>query len=175
MLEASYIIYLLQPYHQNFGKRLVKTPKLYFLDTALAAWLVNIKSPEELALGNLRGPLFENLVVSEVLKWRLNRRQNKDIYFWRDSNGQEIDLLIEENGSLLPVECKAGQTIAADWFGGIEKFLDVTGSNRAWLIYGGDQTQQRKRVSVLGWQGLAEATELRSGSPRETVRTRVGS
>ena len=68
VLEASYIIYLLQPYHQNLGKRLVKTPKLYFLDTALAAWLVNVKSPEELALGNLRGPLFESLVVGEILK-----------------------------------------------------------------------------------------------------------
>jgi predicted AAA+ superfamily ATPase len=114
-------------------------------------------------------------VVSKVLKWRLNRRQNKDIYFWRDSNDQEIDLLIEKYGGLLAIECKAGQTIAADWFGGIEKFLDVTGSNQAWLIYGGDQTQQRKRVSVLGWQGLAAAMELRSGSPGENVRTRVSS
>ncbi len=113
-------------------------------------------------------------MVSEVLKWRLNRRQSKDIYFWRDSNGQEIDLLIEENGSLLPIECKAGQTIAAHCFGSIEKFLDVTGSNQAWLIYGGDQTQQRKRLSVLGWQGLAAAMDLRSGSPGENVRTRVG-
>lgn len=165
VLEASYIIYLLQPYHQNLGKRLVKTPKLYFLDTALAAWLVNVKSPEELALGNLRGPLFESLVVGEILKWRLNRRQNKDIYFWRDSNGHEIDLLIEEDGSLLPIECKAGQTVATDWFGGIEKFLDITGSDQAWLIYGGDQKQQRKRVSVIGWQGLAAAMDLPNGSP----------
>lgn len=70
-------------------------------------------------------------MVSEVLNWRLNRRQNKDIYFWRDSNGQEIDLLIEEKGGLLAIECKAGQTIAAGWFGGIEKFLDITGSSQA--------------------------------------------
>jgi hypothetical protein len=94
-------------------------------------------------------------VVSEVLNWRLNRRQNKDTYFWRDSNGQEIDLLIEENGSLLPIECRAGQTIAADWLGSIEKFLDVTGSNQAWLIYGGDHAQQRKQVQSLAgkaWQ-----------------------
>lgn len=172
VLEASYIIYLLQPYHRNFGKRLVKTPKLYFLDTALAAWLVNIKSPEELSLGNLRGPLFENLVVSEILKWRLNRRQNKDIYFWRDSNGQEIDLIIEDGGGLLAVECKAGQTIAADWFAGIEKFLDIAGSNQAWLIYGGEHNQQRKRVSVVGWQGLAAALDSGSGSPEsKTVET----
>ena len=104
-------------------------------------------------------------MVSEVLNWRLNRRQNKDIYFWRDSNGHEIDLLVEENGSLLAIECKAGQTVATDWFGGIEKFLDITGSDQAWLIYGGDQKQQRKRVSVIGWQGLAAAMDLPNGSP----------
>lgn len=165
VLEASYIIFLLQPYHQNFGKRLVKAPKLYFYDTALAAWLGNIRNPDELAMGNLRGPLFENLIISELLKWRLNRRLDRNIYFWRDSNGQEIDLLLEENGRLLPVECKAGQTIAGDWFNGIEKFLDITGNSEAWLVYGGEQKQQRQRVSVMGWQGLSAALASHSATP----------
>lgn len=157
VLEASYIVYLLRPYHRNFGKRLVKTPKLYFLDTGLATWLANIKRPDEVALGNLRGPLFETLVVGEILKWRLNRRLDKEIYFWRDSNGYEIDVVIEQGETLLPIECKAGETIAGDWFPPLERFLDTSGQTAAWLVHGGDAArQQRKRCTAISWRELPQ-------------------
>lgn len=162
VLEASYIVYLLQPYHRNFGKRLVKTPKLYFLDTGLAAWLANVRRPADIALANLRGPLFETLVVGELLKARLNRRQDKNLYFWRDSNGNEIDIVLESGGRLYPIECKAGETVAGDWFSPIERFLDTTGQSQAWLVYGGAVRQERRRCAVVGWRELPDLAAMLS-------------
>jgi predicted AAA+ superfamily ATPase len=164
VLEASYIVRLLPPYHRNFGKRLVKTPKLYFLDTGLAAWLMSIASPDDLAVSMFRGPLFETLVVTEILKARLNRRKEGNLYFWRDSNGHEIDLLIEAGGKLVPVECKAGETIAADWFRPLERFRQSAGLEESWIVYGGDAGQTRAQCTVVGWRSLPQLTDELSTS-----------
>jgi predicted AAA+ superfamily ATPase len=89
VLESSDVVFLLPPYHRNFGKRLVKTPKLYFLDSGLACWLLGIRDPQTLALHPLRGALFETLIVSDFIKQRFNSGRPTDVYFWRDNNGLE--------------------------------------------------------------------------------------
>jgi len=161
VLEASYIVFLLPPYHRNFGKRLVKTPKLYFLDTGLAAWLLGATRADELAASMFRGALFENWVLTELLKAHLNLRQQANLYFWRDSNGHEIDFLVESGEYLLPIECKSGETIASDWFAPIERFLDQSSQSAAWLVHGGEAVQNRRRCEVFGWRELPDRIRAR--------------
>jgi hypothetical protein len=122
---------LLPPHHRNFGKRLTKTPKLYFYDPGLAAWLAGVESPRQLAVGAMRGPLFETWVVSEFVKHRCNRSLPQNLYYWRDSSGHEIDLIVERGERLFPVEFKAGQTIAGDWFDTLGKFAGWSGNEGA--------------------------------------------
>ena len=114
LLEASYLVFQLPPYRRNFGKRLVKTPKLYFTDTGLAAWLLGLRAPDQLALHPMRGALFENFIVGEFLKARYHAGQPADLYFWRDNNGLEADLLFEDGDRLQTVEIKSGATVTAD-------------------------------------------------------------
>jgi len=159
VLEASYVVRLLPPYYRNFGKRLVKTPKLYFLDTGLAAWLMAVSGPQALAVSMFRGPLFETLVVTEILKACLNRRREGKLYYWRDSNGHEIDLLIETGETLLPVECKAGETVAADWFPPLERFRRTAALERSWIVYGGAAGQKRSHCEVVGWRQLPQLAD----------------
>lgn len=160
ILEASYLVMLLPPHHRNFGKRLSKTPKLYFYDSGLAAWLAGVESPKQLALGSLRGPLFETWVVSEFVKYRCNRALAPRLYYWRDNSGHEIDLLIEKGEHLFPVEIKSGKTIAGDWFGTLRKFAGWSGEAGGGLIYGGSQRQKRHDIEVFGWKDVAAAAEL---------------
>ena len=164
ILEASYLVMLLQPWHRNLGKRLVKTPKLYFLDTGLAAWLAGLRRNEDLALGSMRGALFETWVVSEFVKYRRNYALPNELYFWRDSAGNEIDLLVELGpDSVFPVECKAGQTVADDWFRSIRNFRKNVVTSGSALIYGGIAKQPRDETAVFGWQGIDELLQLALG------------
>ena len=112
VLEASYVIRLLQPWHENFGKRLVKMPKLYFYDTGLLCHLLRVESPLALATHAMRGAIFETWVLTETLKHRLNQGLTTDLYFWRDNHGVEVDLLYRHQGLLHPVEVKSGTTFA---------------------------------------------------------------
>lgn len=154
ILEASYILFLLQPHHRNFNKRLVKTPKLYFYDTGLAAWLQGIQDSTQMSLHPMRGALFETWVVVELLKQRFNNGQQTNMYFWRDNTGNEIDLLIEQGQKLIPIEIKSGQTVAADFFSGLRKWSRLAGdeAGRAALIYGGEERQGREDVDVIPWK-----------------------
>ena len=156
VLEASYLVFVLRPHFQNFNKRMVKAPKLYFHDTGLASWLLGIRAPEQLAFHAQRGALFENLVVAEFLKAQLHRGLPPDLHFWRDSQGLEVDLLLERHGALLPVEIKSGQTIAADFFQSLTKWGELAGraEHPAWLVHGGDQELRNRNVEVVGWRGL---------------------
>ena len=122
VLEASYIIHRLPPHHRNFKKRLVKTPKVYFLDAGLAAWLLGIKTAQQLATHPLRGALFEAWVVSEYLKARWNRGLPSNLSFWRDRSGREVDLVIDNGVKLWPVEIKSGATVSRDAFRGLERW-----------------------------------------------------
>ncbi len=162
VLESSDLVYLLPPYHRNFGKRLVKTPKLHFLDVGLACWLLGIRSPEALALHPLRGALFETLVVSEFIKARFNQGQPADLYFWRDNNGLEADLLFEQGGALQTIEIKSGQTATSDYIRAGQRSARFAGEEALmpWLIYGGDDSYERAGVRVMGWRNLASQTQL---------------
>ena len=153
VLEASYIVHLLPPHHQNFNKRLVKTPKLYFLDTGLATWLLGIHSSEQLATHAQRGALFETWVISELLKARYNAGEASNLYFWRDRSGHEVDLLIDHGTYLSPLEIKSGQTINKDYFKGLDFWRKLAGetAGKAWLVYGGDSRQPRSDLTVLPW------------------------
>lgn len=159
VLEASYLIHLLPPYHRNFGKRLVKTPKLYFIDTGLAAWLLGIRDPGQLALHPMRGALFETLIVGEVLKHRRNAGAPPDLYFWRDNNGLEADLLIEQGGALHAMEIKSGQTVTSDYIRAAQKAGRILGDEgrEPWLVHGGEDSYVRSGVRVLGWRSLPAA------------------
>ncbi len=154
VLEASYIVHLLQPYHNNFGKRLVKSPKLYFLDTGLAAWLLGIRAQEHITLHPLRGALFENLIVTEAIKSRYNQGREMDLYFWRDNNGAEADLLFETQEGLQMVEIKSGKTVTTDTIRAGQKSTRFAHGpvNTPWLIYGGDEVFLRSQVQVIGWR-----------------------
>ncbi len=153
VLEASYIVHLLPPHHQNFNKRLVKTPKLYFLDTGLANWLLGIRNSEQLATHVQRGALFETWVISELLKARYNAGESSNLYFWRDRSGHEVDLLIDHGTYLSPLEIKSGQTINQDYFKGLEFWQKLAGetAGKGWLVYGGDSRQIRSDVTILPW------------------------
>ena len=161
ILEASFVIFMLQPHHRNFNKRIIKTPKLYFYDTGLACWLLAIRTPEQLETHPLRGALFENWVIAELLKGRFNRGLPLNFYFWRDRAGHEIDLLIETAGRLIPVEIKSGQTINADFFVGIEHWETLARPRqpKAWLIYAGQEDHQRKTTHILSWRNLPALTD----------------
>ena len=119
VLESSYITFRLPPYHGNFGKRLVKTPKLYFHDTGIAAWLLGITQAGAMAIHPMRGALFENMLVAEYLKYLRHQGVSHSIHFWRDNTGNEVDLLIERAGELWPVEMKSGATLQRDWLRGL--------------------------------------------------------
>lgn len=160
VLEASYIIFLLRPHFSNFNKRLVKSPKLYFLDTGLAAWLLGIREQEQMTFHAQRGSLFENLVVTEFLKRRFNGGQPADLYFWRDSKGLEVDLLLDNGINLKPVEIKSGQTLTADSLISLKKWCELSGlpDRPALLVYGGNMALENKNVTIMPWRELA--TEL---------------
>lgn len=161
ILEASYILFLLPPHHRNFNKRLVKTPKLYFHDTGLAAWLMGVQSADQLAIHPHRGALFETWVVGELLKGRYNRSLPSNLFFWRDNTGNEVDIIVDQGLSLVPLEIKSGQTINADYFTGLRKWLTWAGAEagKPYLVYGGDESQQRKDGEVVPWREVAGIAE----------------
>jgi hypothetical protein len=156
VLEAGYIIFLLQPHHQNFGKRLVKTPKLYFHDTGLAAFLLGIRDAEHLSIHSARGSLFENLIMSELLKQRYNQGLASNLYFWRNNVGDEIDVVIEEGEKLQPIEIKSSQTFNTDFLIGINKWMKIAQSVSLTpqLVYGGNESMTRNGVEVKSWKNL---------------------
>jgi hypothetical protein len=156
VLEAGYVVFLLQPHHQNFGKRLVKTPKLYFHDTGLAAFLLGIRDAEHLSIHSSRGALFENFVVSELIKQRFNQGLASNLYFWRNNTGDEVDVVIEQGEKLMPVEIKSGQTYNSDFVAGINKWMKFAGetSMTPQLVYGGDDNMNRNGIEVSSWKSI---------------------
>lgn len=156
ILETSFLVLLLRPHHENFSKRLIKSPKVYFLDTGLLCYLLRIRSPQELRLHGSRGGVFESLVVSEFLKNCYHGATEPNLYFWRDSAGHEVDLLLDWGPDRVAVECKSGETVAADFFAGLEHWRGLVGDAAApaALVYGGDQTQHRRGVVVVPWGAL---------------------
>lgn len=156
VLETSFIAYRLPPFYQNFSKRIVKTPKVYFYDTGLAAYLLGIRSVADLSLHFARGSLFENLIINELTKnWR-NRGVRPPFYFWSDQSSHEVDLLIDWGTSLTAVEIKSGRTIQPDFFNGLRYFGGLAPQTALTLVYGGNTPQKRTGVSVLTVEELEE-------------------
>lgn len=157
LLDAGYIAFRLRPYHNNFRKRVIKTPKLYFHDTGLACRLLGIRSPDDLAAHPLRGALFENWVLLELMKRNLAENGNRHFYFWRDQSGMEIDFIIEHDRGFDAVECKSGQTQAGDWFTGLKRWTEATRSHPSGLhlVYAGDEAVSRQGISVHDWRSCS--------------------
>lgn len=160
ILENSYIVYRLRPHYKNFNKRIIKSPKLYFYDTGLAAYLLGIKDSSQISFHPLYGSLFENFVISEFLKLQNHCAEPIELYFWRDNTGHEIDILIDGFSSLFPVEIKAGQTITPEFFKNIHFLQKITDIRKAGIIYTGHQIQHRSEdIKVIPWQQIYNLME----------------
>lgn len=160
LLETSYIVYRLQPYYKNFNKRITKTPKFYFGDVGLACYLLGIQSPEHLQAHPLKGALFETLVVTELLKARLNQGLTSNMYFLRDSNDNEVDVIMETPPGLTAIEIKSGQTIIQDFWKGLGYFSGIAGKKlpvKNFLVYGGTETHTRTDGTVVGFRECGDA------------------
>ena len=159
ILQTSHLIFLLQPHHRHFNKRLVKTPKLYFCDTGLACNLLGIEAQKQLTTHFLRGGLFENWVLLELLKHRYNQGRPNNCYFWRDNHGHEVDCLIERAGLLTPVEIKSGATVNMGWFDTLaywEKLAGPESDGQGAVMYGGEQRIKMTQGRVIGWRDVGK-------------------
>lgn len=154
ILELSFVVYRLQPHHANYNKRLVKSPKLYFHDTGLACSLLGITEESQVHSHYLKGALFENLVINEFMKQAYNRGMRPSLYFWRDSTGNEIDLIIERGNTIEAIEIKSAKTIHNDFFKGLSNYEGFSGIGveNCSLIYGGDEDFKRPQGRVRSWQ-----------------------
>lgn len=161
VLEASYIIFRLPPYYANISKRLVKTPKLYFCDVGLAAYLMGIENADQVATHPLRGPLFENAVVGEALKCRYNRGNQPNLTFFRDAKGLECDLFYPADGGMVAFEVKSGATISSEHFRSLHRIAElVPGITSKTLVYGGTTRQSRSDVQAITLADLAGTLKM---------------
>lgn len=158
VLETSYIIFLLQPYHSNFNKRITKSPKLYFCDTGLLSFLLKISKPEDILLHPLKGSLFENFIIAETLKYSYHTNKIRDFWFWRDVQGHEVDLIYQDDFNLNIAEIKASKTIMPDMFKGLQYFSNLAGDlvKNKLLIHAGDENQKRSAAQVVSWKKMDE-------------------
>jgi len=158
ILEASYIIFQLRPYHDKLGKRLIKSPKLYFYDTGLASFLLKIKDPIELATHPNRGNLFESFIISDIIKWFYNHGKLPSVYFWQNQTGHEVDCIIDQGLRKIPIEIKAGRTVKSNFFQGLEYWNQLTDneSHNGYVIYGGSSKQIRGYANLISWQSMQQ-------------------
>lgn len=156
VLQASYIIYLLPPYYENISKRLVKSPKLYFCDPGLACYLLDIESPRQLYRDKMRGNIFENFVVMEAVKHRMNAGKDGGVFFYRDSNKNEVDLLVKEEGEITALEIKSAQTYSNSFANILEKLPEwiKTPVRRSAVVYAGDFENNAGKIDIINYKHL---------------------
>ncbi len=156
VLEASYVVMRLQPYYENMNKRLVKSPKLYFYDTGLAVYLLSIEEPFQLERDPLRGAVFENMIVMELIKRRFNRGLDSNLYFFRDNHNFEIDIVQKNGNELIPYEIKSAQTFHPGFLKGLKKFRKLFGDRvtNMFLIYDGEMQSVLENVHLLNFRNL---------------------
>lgn len=155
VLEASFIIQLLRPYHQSFNKRLIKAPKLYFTDTGLLCYLLGIRSSRDLRSHSSRGAVFESFVVAELMKAHWHQGIEPSLWFWRDSGGHELDLILDHHGSNVAIEIKSGETVASDYYDGLKYWQAMAvGISPTALIYGGNRMLRSHGTMTLPWSAL---------------------
>lgn len=157
-LENSYILFLLYPFYENFSKRIVKTPKLYFYDTGLLCHLLKLNNPEQIQIHPFKGSLFENMMVAEYVKRMHHKNQLQDIWFWRDSAGHEVDMVIQNGITQNLTEFKATQTIMPDLFKGLAYYENLSKNQSLikTLVYPGNEYQSRKSGNVLPWKDFGK-------------------
>lgn len=162
VLQASYIIYLLKPWHGNVSKRLIKSPKLYFFDTGLACRLLQIRSASDLVTHPLRGNLFETMIVSEAVKFYHNRGQMPPLTYYREPKGTEVDLIIEKAGMQYPIEIKSAAIINRSAYSNLDKFATLSSSSgKSYLVYSGEQSWTDQIYRNVSWKSLkSELSEL---------------
>ncbi len=156
VLQASYIVKLLPPFYENITKRLTKTPKLYFYDTGLACYLLDIETPQQLARDKMRGHLFENFVIMEALKYRYNQGKESNLFFYRDSNGVEVDLLVKRGNEYSAIEIKSSQTYHSEFEASIKslsKVLKDRLGNKA-IIYTGEFENNTSEIRLLNYKNM---------------------
>jgi len=154
ILEATYVVFLLHPYYKNFGKRLIKAPKLYFVDTGIACSLLNIKTTGELYSHYLRGGLIESYIIADFFKQYYNHDQRPALYFWRDSTGNEVDCIMEKALSIIAIEIKGGKTVHGDFFKSFAylKELKQFPPSQNIVVYTGTENQKWHEVQIINWQ-----------------------
>jgi len=156
VLESSYILYRLQPYHGNFNKRLVKSPKLYFYDTGVACSLLGIRDENQVNLHYMKGALFENLIINEFIKRNFHRGDNRQPYFWRDNHGKEIDCLLVDGEKATPVEIKSGKTLSTSYSDNLKYWRSLASlpEDLGYVVYGGEQSMQTSAGAFISWRHL---------------------
>jgi predicted AAA+ superfamily ATPase len=161
ILQASYIVFLLSPYHVNFNKRIIKTPKLYFYDTGLAASLLGLRRSEEVANHFAKGALFENFVILEQLKQHWNQGIPMNAWFWQDHSGREIDLLLQTGTEFRAFEAKSGQTFNTSFFDNLTYWQSLSGAkpDECAVVYGGDQSLNTSNGKLIGWRDWPNLAE----------------
>lgn len=158
ILEASYVLFLLQPHFNNYSKRLIKSPKLYFYDTGLACWLLKIGSSEQVHEHYLRGSLIESLIISEFAKKFYNQGKDPSFYFWRDSHGHEVDCILDYGTTLIPIEIKSAKTINQRFFDGLHYWTELADVDKSqgYVVYAGSESDERSAGKIIGWQSAAD-------------------
>jgi len=159
VLEASFIVFQLQPYFENFGKRMIKSSKLYFTDVGLVTYLLGIENVNQLARDPLRGFLVENLVILELLKTKLNKGLEPQLFYYRDNHQNEVDVIMKKSHQLIPIEIKASQTFQPGLLKGIEYYQSLVGVDRSpegYLVYAGKSQQSVKGIKIINYQTAAD-------------------
>ena len=156
VLTASYVLYLLPPYYENISKRLIKSPKLYFCDPGLACYLLDIESPKQLSRDKMRGNIFENFVVMEAVKHRMNAGKEGGVFFYRDSNMNEVDVLIKEEGEVTAIEVKSSMTYNKEFENTLRKLSGwiKTPVRRKVVVYAGDFENNAGEIEIINYKGL---------------------
>jgi predicted AAA+ superfamily ATPase len=156
ILHTGFIAFLLPPYFRNFNKRILKSPKLYFYDTGLACALLRIRSHAELLQHYARGALFENFIIVEMMKQQLNRGVKPDLYFWRDSTGNEIDIMIPSGNEISALEIKSANSVSPDFFKNLDYVQKIAGvkPENSYLIYAGLENEKRSKAQIRSWRNL---------------------
>ena len=156
ILEASFIIYFLQPYYENFNKRIIKSPKLYFYDTGLACSLLGISSPNQVKTFHSKGALFENLIITDLIKSKLHKGENPKFYYWQNKTRQEIDLIIDKPAGPVAYEIKSGMTMNENYFNNLKYWQKLSGEKPENLnvIYGGDKDLKTSSGNYISWKSV---------------------
>ena len=157
ILESSYIIFMLPAYHKNLGKRLLKTPKLYFFDTGLLCHLLGLQDEAKLRASDKYGNIFENFIIAEKVKYKAHRQMDPDMFFFRDSNGLEVDLLeIKENDEVEMSEIKSGKTFKSEFLISMKKLKALDSALKMNLVYNGSESVTLAEYRVMNWRKLHE-------------------